>query len=242
MYQRTHILKIAWIHWGSFKLSTQTIFIMISLKFNRFILLLLLFLGETITAQEDAFNRFSLEVTTGIHIPMSPSNEISNSDFIAFKQFQLAGRYMFSEKLGLKALYGFNQFTDPDQTQNGISFNRIGVEGVVNVGKLLNINYTIRERLALLAHGGAGLTFAKASSQNNTDHIGNILLGLTAEIKLSNRFSLLTDATYIANFRQHHYYNGAPLPNGNYQTGSLLNLSVGIMYSLGSKEIHADWY
>lgn len=215
---------------------------MISSKFNHFILLLLLILGGSLAAQEDNFNRFSVEVTTGIHIPLSPSNEIANSDYIAFKQFQLAGRYMFSDKIGLKALYGFNQFADPDQSDNGISFNRIGVEGVVNVGKLLNVNYTIRERLALLAHGGAGLTFAKATSQKNTDHIGNILLGLTAEVKLSNRLSLLTDATYIANIRQHHYYNGVALPNGNYETGSLINLSVGLMYSLGSKKIHADWY
>lgn len=215
---------------------------MASLKTNHFIIVLLLLFGGTAISQEDSYNRFSAEVTTGIHIPLAPVDDISSSEFIAFKQFQVAGRYMFTEKFGAKALYGFNQFTDADKTENGYTMNRIGLEGVTNVGKLLNMDYKVLDRLSLLAHAGVGLTFAKASNQSNTDHIGNILLGLTAGIKLSNRFSLLTDATYIANFRQHRNYDGTRLSSGDYQTGSLINLSVGIMYSFGSNKMHADWY
>lgn len=215
---------------------------MISSKSSHFILLLLLFLGGTITAQEGNFNRFSVELTAGIHVPMTPSNGISRSKYIAFKQFQLAGRYMFSDKFGLKAHYAYNGFADPDNSENGLSFNRIGLEGVANIGKLLNVDYSIREKIGLLIHTGFGMTSSKASPENKIENTGNFLIGLTGEIKLNDDFSLLGDMTYVANFNQKYAYNGVPLPNNKPQSGSFVNVSIGIMYSLGNKRTHADWY
>lgn len=216
---------------------------MISSQYRKifFSISLLLCFG-IITAQETKYNRFSAELTTGIHVPLSPNNEISSSDYIAFKQFQISGRYMISNKYGLKAHYGYNKFDDPNDSENGITFHRIGLEGVANINRLLEVNPAGRRRFNLLAHGGVGLSFAKANLGNGTDHIGNILLGLTGEIKLNNRFSLLGDVTYLANFRQHTYFDGKSLPNNDYKTGSFVNVSLGIMYSFGPNKFHADWY
>ena len=208
---------------------------------NYCFLLFLMLVSGAATAQEANFNRMSLEITTGIHIPNSPNNEISNSKYIAFKQFQLSGRYMFSEQFGVKGHYGFNGFSNPDNNDEGVNANRIGLEGVVNVGRLLNVDYSVREKVGLLFHGGVGLTSAKPSVGGTAERMGNLLAGLTGEVKLSNRFALLVDATYVANFSQHYNFNGVPLdPKTN--SGGFMNLSVGIMYSLGSKSHHADWY
>lgn len=215
---------------------------MISSSITKYLLLSFCLLGGILTAQEVHYDRFSIEATTGVHLPISPINDHSASEFIGLKQFQVGGRFMISEKYGLKAHYGYNDFEDPDNSSNGITFHRFAGEGVVNLSKLVKLNYTAREHFVLLAHGGAGLTFAIPSMQNQTDHIGNLLVGLTGEIKLNNRFSILADATYITNLRQHHYFDGASFAGRDYQTGSFMNFSVGLSYSLGKKMIHADWY
>ena len=215
---------------------------MILSKSNLFIILALLF-GGVLKAQESNFNRFSVEITTGIHIPISPTIGVSRSKYVAFKQFQLAGRYMFSEKYGIKGHYAYNHFNDPNNTTIGIGLNRFGLEGVVNIGRLFNVDYTIREKVGLLFHGGLGLTFAKPIAENSVDHMGNLLLGFTGEIKLNNRFSMLGDVTYVTNLSQQFGYNGIRLdPDNGSQSGSFVNVSIGIMYSLGEKRYHADWY
>ena len=208
-----------------------------------YLLSLFLLFGAALFAQESNFNRFSVELTTGVHVPLAPNDGISRSKYVAWKQFQLSGRYMFTEKFGVKGHYGFNGFSNPDDSEESLTFNRLGLEGVVNIGKLLNVNYRIRERVGLLFHTGAGITFAKPSSISNSEHIGNFLIGFTGQIKLNNRFTLLGDMTYFSNFKQHYAYNGELLdPDFEGQSGSFVNVSIGIMYNLGEGKYHADWY
>ncbi|MBK5212953.1 MAG: hypothetical protein JJE55_04750 [Flavobacteriaceae bacterium] len=195
------------------------------------------------SAQEAKFNRFSLELTTGVHVPLSPGTGISRTKYIAFKQFGLAGRYMFTEKFGLKGHYAFNRFANPDNTEMGMSMNRVGLEGVANVGRLLKVNNHLREHFGLLFHTGIGVTFAKPSSVNGTDHMGNFLVGFTGEVKLNESFTLLGDMTYVKNFKQHYGYDGQLLnANLDPEPGSFVNVSIGVMYSFGEEKYHADWY
>lgn len=208
-----------------------------------YLVLFFLVCGLNISAQDANFNHWSAEFTTGIHVPLSKSVGPSRSEYIAFKQFQLSGRYMFTEKFGIKGHYAFNRFANPDDTQMGITMNRAGLEGVANIGKLLKVNYRLRERFGLLFHIGLGITIANPSDANEIDRIGNILAGFTGEIKLNERFTLLGDVTYIANFDQQYGFNGALLNlSKNPETASFVNVSIGIMYNLGEEKYHADWY
>lgn len=207
------------------------------------IIAIILLCGYSISAQESRFNKISIELTTGVHVPLSPAKDISRSKYIAFKQFQLAGRYMFNEKFGLKGHYAHNTFGNPKDSKMNLKMNRLGLEGVANIGKLLNVNYRLRERYGLLFHTGFGLTLAQPSTAKGSDKIANILAGFTGEIKLNNRFTLLGDMTYVANFKQNYGYNGSLINvNGANESGGFVNVSVGIMYSLGSEKYHADWY
>src|SRR5690606_36035967 len=122
---------------------------------------------------------------------LAPNDGISRSKYIGFKQFQLSGRYMFTEKFGLKGHYAFNRFSNPKNSEMGMTFNRVGLEGIANVGKLLNVGFHLRERFGLLFHTGAGITFANPAAVSGTDHIGNILVGFTGQIKLNESFTLL---------------------------------------------------
>lgn len=194
-------------------------------------------------AQESKFNHWSAEFTTGIHAPLTRSKGPSRSEYIAFKQFELAGRYMFTENFGIKGHYAYNRFADPNNSQMGINLNRIGLEGVANVGKLLNVDYRLREHLGLLFHTGLGVTLANPTGVNDIDKIGNVIVGFTGEIKLNNSFTLLGDMTYVANFKQQYLFNGVLLNDTqNTKVQSFVNLSIGLMYNLGDKKYHADWY
>ncbi len=210
---------------------------------TRIVVLVFLFFGFKTFAQEPNFSRFSAEITTGVHVPLAPTEGISRSKYIAFKQFQLSGRYMFTDKFGLKGHYAFNRFANPKNNDMGITMHRVGLEAVGNVGKLLNVNYRLRERYALLMHTGVGVTFANPSSVSGTDHIGNFLIGFTGEVKLNDRFSLLGDITYLRNFKQNYGYNGQLL-NKDFdpEPASFVNVSIGLMVSLGQGKYHADWY
>ena len=211
------------------------------IKYSIF-LLVLLFSGFAI-AQQGNYNRLSLELTTGIHIPLKPAAGIARAKYVGFKQFELGARYMFSEKFGIKGHYAYNNFSDPNNSSQGILFNRFGLEGVVNIGKLLNVNYNIRDKVGMLVHAGPGITFAIPESNENVDHMGNLIVGLTGQIRLSERFALLGDLSHISNFSQQYGYNGILLgANNNSNTGSFLNVSIGLMYSIGSKRYHSDWY
>ncbi|CAM3388100.1 hypothetical protein [Aequorivita lipolytica] len=213
------------------------------LSIRTYLVAIFLFSGMNLFAQENNFNRFSAEISTGVHVPLAPNDGISRSKYIAFKQFQLAGRYMFTEKFGLKGHYAFNRFANPDDSDMGISMSRIGLEGVANLGRLLNVDYHFRERFGLLLHAGGGITFAQPTSVNGTDHMGNMLLGLTGQLKLNNNFALFGDLSYISSFKQHYAYNGELLsPNFEAVTGSFVNVSIGIMFYLGEENYHADWY
>ncbi|HLW31600.1 MAG TPA: hypothetical protein VKX40_05010, partial [Aequorivita sp.] len=194
--------------------------------------------SASLLAQETNFNRWSVELTTGVHVPLAPGQGISRKKYIAFKQFELAGRYMFTDKIGLKGHYGFNRFANPDDNKMGVTFHRIGMEGVVNVGKLLNIDYRLRERLGLLFHTGVGVTFANSEASQGTDHIGNFLVGFTGQVKLNESFTLLGDMTYIGNMKQHYAYNGQRLIPFEATSGGFVNVSVGIMYNLGEGKYH----
>ncbi len=213
------------------------------LQSNRFYTVLIFLFCLTASAQTSKYNRWSLEATTGIHVPLAPNEGVTPSEYIAFKQFQLAGRYMFTNKLGLKGHYAFNRFANPNDKEMGVSFNRFGLEGVANVGKLLKLDYRLAEKVGLLFHTGLGVTFAKPSSVEGTDHQGNILVGFTGEIQLNRRFTLLGDITYVHTSKQHYTYSGLLLdPNYAAQPGGIVNVSFGIMFDFGEANYHADWY
>lgn len=206
-----------------------------------FVLIFILLIGAAVSAQEIGYNRFSVEVTTGIHIPNSPGNEISSADYIAFNQFQLAGRFMFSERFGAKGHFAYNHFVNSNNSNEGVHFSRVGLEGVMNVGKVLNIDYKIREKVGLLLHAGAGISVADPIADGDVDKVGNLLGGLTAQVRLSNSFALMIDGTYVANVSQNYNFNGARL-SSNTNSGGFMNVSLGISYSFGANVIHADWY
>ena len=203
-------------------------------------------IGLTVTAQKGdrQYNPWSIEVQTGYHIPVAPSDEVKLGDYDgAFKQFKGGIRYMFSDTYGIKAHYGFLKFETPDGN-GGADYSLVGIDGYANLWKVANIKGDFRKNFGLLFHMGFGVTFSKPSGGfGGTDHIGNLSAGLTPQFKISKNFAVFADVAYIAQLKQHYAYNGDLLdPNYEHKTGGLFNASIGLTFSFGNRENHADWY
>lgn len=206
--------------------------------------------GQVITS----YNKFSVEASGGFHIPVTPLDGINTSDYIGFKQFQAGARYMINSKFGLKAFFATNRFDGGESGPNPFddgkeidyhnTFTRIGIEGVVNLGDLFKMGPRYLEKNGILFHGGAGLTYsAPATVPGKTDRMGILVFGLTPQRKLSDKFAIFVDATYVVNLKQHYAYNGVPLnANMDAVVGGFLSLNFGLTYYLGGNKDHADWY
>lgn len=205
-----------------------------------------LLIGISVSAQnyERPYNQWSIEVQTGYHIAAAPSDFVKLGDYDgAFKQFQGGIRYMINDTYGVKASYSFLNFENPDVSGGGVKYNRVAVGGVANLWKVANITGDFRKTFGLLFHLDAGVTFARPSTVSGTDHIGNIIGGLTPQVKLSKNFAVFADVAYQTNLKQHYAYNGELLDlSYEHKTGGLFNFSLGLTYSFGKKENHADWY
>lgn len=203
-----------------------------------------LFIGLTVSAQtyQRPYNQWSIEVQTGYHIPVAPNDFVKLGNYDgAFKQFQGGVRYMISDTYGVKAYYSFLNFENPDG--GGVVYNRVGIDGYANLWKVANIRGDFRNKFGLLFHMGFGVTFANPSTVTGTDHIGNLMGGLTPQYKISKNFAVFADVSYMAHLKQHYAYNGDLIdPNYEHKTGGLFNFSVGLTYSFGNKQNHADWY
>ncbi len=206
--------------------------------------LLMLFLGFTfftssLFAQTDPYKRYnqlSIELSGGLNVPVMTKGTLSRSDYMSVGQFQLGMRYMFNPKFGLKGHYAYNSFSRSGDQYPTIDYHRFVLEGVVNLFQLFNANYRLRENFAILFHGGAGLSFADYSTESDGAKYGNLMAGFTGEFRLTDRLALLGDVSFIGNLQSERLTAYAGEIRG------YANVSIGLVYSLGRQERHADWY
>lgn len=212
----------------------------------RFITLLILFFLQFNVAQAQKYNEFSLEVGGGFHFPFKPKgseDKVNLSNYISMKQFQVSGRYMFNKNIGLKGQYAYFYFQDKNNHLNTSTLNKITLELVYNLGSQLNFNFAVRDRFTLLLHGGAGVSFLKPKKSYDYETIGNLQIGVTPLVKISDEVAFYIDITPVFNLKQHYSFGGELL-NENFKAsdGMLLNANLGFIFYLGRKKHHADWY
>lgn len=197
----------------------------------------------TATAQEKPnFNKWSIDINGGISKPTAPmTTGYFAKDYNLFHA-DLGVRYMFNSKFGLKADIGYDQF---ENASNSASFNgkyyRTTLQGVVNLGRVLNFEEWT-QRLNVQAHTGIGYAFMTNDRFEGNDNMLNHIIGLTGQIKLSERIALNADFSMINNVRQSRTFDGVVAPEDRGFNGTLYNATVGLSIYLGKNEKHADWY
>jgi OOP family OmpA-OmpF porin len=191
------------------------------------------------------FNHWSMDINSGISKPMTPFTPKQHVSDLNLFHVDLGARYMFNNKFGVKLDFGYDQYKN--DSGSALKFDgqyfRTDFQGVANLGRLLNFeDWT--QRLNLQAHMGAGYSFMKNDTHNGADNMANFLVGLTGQIKLSERVALNADFTLVNNVRQHYTYDGVRIDLNEDRgfNGTLYNASLGLSIYLGKNKKHADWY
>ena len=196
---------------------------------------------EPVKTINPEYNKWSVELAGGLNKPMRPMAKGYRTSVLSAYVADLGVRYMFNNKFGLKADFGYNSFTEGDDSPSFDSkYYRADLQGVANLGRIMNFE-TWTNTLGLLGHAGIGLGFGEADNNSGTDKMGNFIAGVTGQIKLSNRIALTGDFTTILNAKQNRTFDGTRAAGAPGFGGVLFNGTVGLTVYLGKNEKHADW-
>ncbi|OIQ27396.1 MAG: hypothetical protein BM564_12950 [Bacteroidetes bacterium MedPE-SWsnd-G2] len=189
------------------------------------------------------FNPATIEISAGVPLITKPNEGLARSNYATFSNFSGGLRYMFNTNYGLKGNYTYTNFSDKDNSEFGNEHHRVSLEGVAQLGNLLNFHHSFRRHWGLLAHAGLGMTWASPEQITEYERIGNLIFGLTPEFKISEQFSIIGDASYIVNMSQNFGYDGTPVVSGSdHVTGSYFQMNIGVQWHFGNKKTAADWH
>ena len=206
------------------------------------------------TTASKPYKRWSIELGVGQNKPIRPfstgyysSNPNRYFNFGEIKHYEGGVRYMFNPKFGLKLEGAYDQIK-AQSNSGSLAFEsqqiRLGLQGVVNIGRVLNFE-SFTSRFGLLAHAGVQVskfTPQTGSNKDRTEDNGGVIVGLTPQLRITNWLVFQGDFSVLNNVRQHFNWDGAYAAVDNNLTGILYNTSVGFTFYPGKKKIHADWY
>lgn len=193
-------------------------------------------------AQEKNYNRWAVDLNGGI---AKPARTLS-SGFSAetFENLHLDGgvRYSLNNKFGIKGSFGYDKLDSWTNDRDVKSeYYRTSLEGVVNLGRVLNFENWTRT-INVQAHAGGGYSWLRGNEFSGTDNMGHLMAGLTGQIKVHPRVALNADFTVIQNVQQNRNWDGLTATTRSVFQGTMMNATVGISIYLGKQGQHADWY
>ncbi|GGB72515.1 hypothetical protein GCM10007424_10570 [Flavobacterium suaedae] len=186
---------------------------------------------------QSKFDQYSLEAGYGMAASGDPS-------ISGFTHFDAGFRYMVDEYWGIKFDFGLDQFRTGSNPELGTDYKRFSVQGVYNLGRTLDLPNMTNGYINALAHGGLGYSSLKSINRNGVDNIGNVIIGITPQVYISDNFAFMMDASFILNFTQHYNFAGEypdGSPTDNAFTGKMFNLSFGLTYYFGRNSSDVDW-
>lgn len=187
------------------------------------------------------YNKWSIELDGGFNKPQRPMGAGAYTEIVSPYVVNLGARYMFNNKFGLKADFGYNSF---QEETGSVDFDtklyRVAVQGVINAGRVLNFeDWT--NTIGLLFHAGVGVAQLEDQNSAGKDKIGNFIGGVTGQIRLSDRFALTGDFTTIVTAKQDLNFDGTSFNGTSGLQGFLFTGTAGLTYYLGKNTKHADW-
>ena len=216
-------------------------------QFLAFVMTILLSLG--VNAQD--YNKWSIDASGGVSI--LSSSGFSEGYFASVPNVWTTNggvRYMFNNKFGLRLGGGFDQLQHAGNSPKfATRIWNVNVQGVANLGRALSFE-DFTKNFGLLAHFGVGYGHMTSKSFKGVDNLGIIIFGITPQVRLSDRVTLLLSGTFNWYLTQQYTFNGesltrdpnvTPMRNVNFQ-GLNFTATAGLQIALGKKQVHADWY
>lgn len=212
------------------------------------------------TGELKDYNKWTIEFATGQSKGTRPFSDGYFSSkpetffgTVRVNTFSLGVRYMFSAKFGLKFDVSADRFSNNPGTESlpfKLQQYRMGIQGVVNASRLFNIQKELG-RLSLLIHAGIQVSratpFLEADQFDpsyyylRSEYNGGVMFGISPEVRISKRWSVIGDFSSITNFRQHFTWDGRINEPSNNMSGQMVLATLGLTYSLGKDKMHGDW-
>ncbi|HLW63040.1 MAG TPA: OmpA family protein [Flavobacterium sp.] len=204
---------------------------------------------SNMNAQEGTpYNKWSIDINGGLTKPSQPMSPSYYGDtFFGFVHADAGVRYMFNNKFGVKADFGYDYMKSGENSDYfRTKHYRASLQGVANLGRIMNFEEWTRT-LGLQAHMGAGYSWMEPGKDEtlfDKDQMGHVILGLTGQVRLGNRVALNADFSMINTVRQNRTFDGASdVADANRAfNGTFYNATLGLSFYLGGNEQHADWY
>lgn len=202
--------------------------------------LISLLILTTSYCQDSTYNRYSVDAQFGLNNPIEPMTSNYDASTLNLFHVGLGVRYAFNTKFGVRLGGGYDNFRESPGTPDFSSdYYRVSLEGVANAGNIMDFQNWTR-RIGLLFHMGVGYSVLNGSLIP-ANHMMHGIIGLTPQVRLSERFSMSVDATVLANVYQNYTYDLRSRNNNRGVDGYLINLSLGVQYNFGRHARHADW-
>ncbi len=194
------------------------------------------------------YNKWSIDLGAGVNKPIAPFTDGYFSNTPDFLSADLGIRYMINEKFGFNLGLGLDKF-ESDENSELFQTNNYSVtlEGVVNGGNVLGFREWT-DSFNFLVHGGLGYSRLNRSEPvdadfGDADQMLHLTVGLTPQVKISNRITLFADASLTGNVRQNLNFDGTSvIQDSRGFNGYFVTATAGLSISLGKSDIHADWY
>lgn len=187
--------------------------------------------------------KWAIDLGAGVNKAVRPISGNAYTNTPSLYQVDLGVRYMFNNKFGVNADFGYDNIEgDKESIDFESDYYRFTLEGVVNAAEVLGAREWT-QRFGLLLHGGMGVSFLKGSDARyqDTDHMLNFQAGVTPQIKLTNSLALFGDLSILGHVRQDLTFDGVDRGVKRGFDGFLVNASVGITLYLGSGDTPADF-
>ena len=193
-------------------------------------------------ANAQEYNKWSVDVNFGANKPTVGFTSGYSTKTPSFWTLNGGVRYMFNNKFGLRLGGGYDKFVEGKKSPefNSNIWN-VNLQGVANLGRVLSFEDWTRD-LGLLAHAGVGIGQLKGDYIPKADNIGFVTAGLTPQVRLSNRVSLLLDGSVYLYAKQNRTFDGKSATTRRGFQGTNFTGTIGLQVALGKNLVHADWY
>ncbi len=207
----------------------------------------MLSLGFVANAQEEEksakdYNKFSIEANGGLTKANNPLADGFYTD-IAPLHVDLGVRYMFNPKFGLRLQVGYDKMKGNDESiPFETEYMNANLQGVVNLGRIMDFE-SWTKNFNVQFHTGVGYAQLDGDRFEKADNTMNFIVGLTGQLKLSERIALNADFSMLNNTGQDKNTWDGTTPNPEIRgfDGTLYNATLGIAFYLGKHAKHADW-
>ena len=199
----------------------------------------LAFLG--VQAQQVDYNRWSVDVNGGVNKATTPFTAGYGTSTPNFWSANVGVRYMANNKFGIRLAGGYDVFkNDDDSPVFESNIWNVNLQGVANLARVLSFEEWTSD-LGLLLHAGLGYSQLKSDAISKADKIAFLTIGLTPQLRISNRIAFLLDGSMYINSKQQLTYDTKSANGQKGFQGNHFTLTAGLNIAIGKQGKHADW-